>query len=162
MDFSNITNNLPLFALIIGLLLLQYFFWKPRPDAARREIVQSLLTEVKLNLALVGVFNIKQKPRMFEVTAWQRNKGKLDFLHESLQVNISDACNLIEDFNQKIEAAKKAKESNYMVDIKVNKLKEPLSRSEEGLKQWLQTNTGTKEARPKYPGILDDIFGGRR
>ena len=125
------------------------------------EIVQSLLSEVKLNQALAESYHLRQKPRKFEAVSWRRNKGKLDFLSQSLQTILSDTFMLAEDFNQQIEAAKKYKLASYIVNIDVSKIKEPLAKSRQGFEEWLLVNRGTKEPPPKYPGLFDSFFGGR-
>jgi hypothetical protein len=48
-----------------------------------------------------------------------------------------------------------------MVNVNADKLKEPLSKSKQGLEQWLTSKAATKSAPAKYPGIFDDWFGRR-
>ena len=161
MDFGALGENIPIIAAIIGFILLQFFLRKRKPETTHREIAQSLLTEVKLNQALAESYHLRQKPQKFETVSWQRNKNKLDFLSHALQVILSDTFMVAEDFNQQIEAAKKHKSATYMVNVNVDKLKEPLAKSKQGLEEWLLKNMGTKEPPIKYPGIIDGLFGGR-
>lgn len=161
MDFGAISQNLPIIIAVLVLLLLQFFFWRPKPEKTRQDIAHSLLTEVKLNQAVAGIFGLREKPKKFEVTSWQRNKNRLDFLNESLQVALSDAFGMIEDFNRQIQMAKKHRSSSYMANLSVDKLKEPLSKSKQGLEEWFLINTGKKEPSLKYPGLFDTLFGGR-
>ena len=162
MDFSDIGNNLPLVILVVAAVLLQFFLKRRRnPEAGHREIVQSLLSEVRLNQALVESFHLQQKSKKFEVTSWQRNKTKLGFLAQPLQVALSDTFAMVEDFNQQIGAAKKYRSVGYMAGINVDRLKEPLSKGRQGLEEWLMVRVGTKEPPPKYPGVFDDWVGKR-
>lgn len=161
MDFSAILDNLPIILAVIVLLLLQYLFWRPKPERTHQEIAHSLLSEVKLNQGLVEIFGLREKPKKFEITSWQRNKTRLDFLDESLQTSLSDAFGIVEDFNRQIESAKKHKSPSYMAGLNVGKLKEPLAKSKQGLEDWFLANTGRKEPPLKYPGIFDTLFGGR-
>ncbi|MFC1932990.1 hypothetical protein ACFLXU_05110 [Chloroflexota bacterium] len=161
MDFGDIGENLPIIAAVIGLILLQLFLRKRKPETTHQEIVQSLLSEVKLNHALAESYHLQQKPKKFETVSWQRNKNKLDFLSHSLQVVLSDTFMVAEDFNQQIDAAKKYKSASYMVNVNVDKIKGPLAKSKQGLEEWLQRNVGTKEPPPKYPSIMDGLLGGR-
>jgi len=161
MDFGAILDNLPLILAVLVLLLLQFFFWRPKPEKTQQEIAHSLLSEVKLNHALVGIYDLRQKPKKFEVTSWQRNKNRLDFLGESLQGALSDAFGIVEDFNRQIDTAKKHRSVGYMADLDVGKLKGPLTKSKDGLEEWFLTTTGRKEPPLKYPGIFDTLFGGR-
>ena len=147
---------------IIGLLLLQLFFRKPKPERLRQEIVQSLLSEVRLNRAMIESFHRRQKATKLEIVSWRRNKAKLDFLKQSLQSALSNAFDMADDFNQQVEVAKKHKSASFLADISIDKLREPLDKSKQGLEEWLLVNIGTTEPPPKYPSILDGLFGGRR
>lgn len=158
MDFSNV----PIILLVIGLVLLQFFLMRRRkPEVTQQEIVQNLLSEVRLNQALAETFHLRQKPKRFEVTSWQRSKAKLDFLPQPLQVALSDAFGIIEDFNQQIETAKKQKSASYMAGVNIDRLKKPLAESRQGLEQRLTSITGTKKPPAKYPGMFDDWTGRR-
>ena len=162
MDFGDLGGNLPFIAIVVGLILLQFFLMRRRkPKTTQQEIVQSLLSEVRVNQALAEIFHHLQKPKKFEATGWQRSKSKLDFLDQSLQVVLSDAFMMVEDFNQQIGAAKKYKSASYMVNVNVDKLKGLLIKSREGLEEWLLANIGTKDPTPKSPGLFDIWFGGR-
>jgi len=159
-------ENLPLILMIAALIALQIFFMRRRnPERTQQELVVNLLGEVKINEVLVETFSLRQKPKKFEVTMWEVNKNRLKFLAKSVQRTLSEAFGMIEDFNQQIDAAKKAsrkaKSASYKVDIDVNELKEPLARSRQGLEQWLLVTIGTKDPPPKYPSIIDYLFGGR-
>lgn len=162
MDFSTIWENAPLIGAVIVFLLLQFFLKKPKPETGQQEIVQNLLSEVRLNQALAETFQLRQKPKKFEVVSWQRHKTGLDFLQQSLESALSDAFDITEDFNQRIESTKKYKSASYLAGIDIDKLKEPLARSQQGLEEWLLANAGTKDPTPKYPGLLDGLFGSRR
>jgi len=163
MDFGDIGANVPLIVGVIILILAQFFLRRRRkPATTHKEIAQSLLSEVKLNQALVESFHLRQKPKKFETVSWRMNKTKLDFLDQALQVVLSDAFMIAEDFNQQIEAAKKYKSASYMVNVDTGKLKGPFTKSQQGLEQWLLSTAETKESPPKSPGLFDDFLGGGR
>ncbi len=163
MDFGDIGENLPIIVMVIALILLQFFLRRRRkPEGTQREIVQSLLSEVRMNLSLIEAFRFRSQVKKFEAASWQRNKTKLDFLDQPLQGALSDAFMIVEDFNQQVEAAKKYKSASYMVNIDADKLTKPLTKSKEGLEEWLLAETGTKEPPPQYPGMFDSLFGSRR
>jgi len=162
MDFGDISGNFPIIVMIVVFVLLQYFLKRRRkPEITHQEIARSLLSEVRLNQALAENFHLREKPKKFEAVSWQMNKTKLDFLDESLQVALSNAFMMVEDSNRQIDAAKKYKSASYMVGIDVGKMREPLTKSQQGLEEWLQSATGTKDPTPKYPGVFDTLFGGR-
>ena len=160
MDFGDIGENIPLIVTIIGLILFQFFFRRKRtPEATPREITQNLLAEVRRNLRIAEAFTFHWQTRKFVVTSWQRNKSKLDFLEQALQISISDAFVMAQDFNQQISAARKHKSASYMASVNMDKLKGLLTKNEQGLEQWLTSETGTTEPPPKTSGIFDDWVG---
>ena len=160
MDFSAIMGNALLIVIIIGVILLQFFLRRRhKPAATHRETALSLLSELRLNLSLAEVFRRDWRVRKFETVNWQMNKTKLDFLAQPVRAALTDAYVMAEDFNQQIAAAKKYKSVSYMGNIDVNRLKEPLAMSKQGLEKWLLANGGVKESPPKYPGLFDGWLG---
>lgn len=162
MDFGTIGDNLPIIVVIVVMIFVQFFLRRRQPDRSQEEIARNLFQEVKLNQALVEIFHIQKKPKKFPVTNWERNKNRLDFLAQSLQVALSDAYGMAEDFNHQIDAAKKYSSTSYIGNIDVNKLKAPLAKSIQGFEEWFMEKLGSKEPPPpKLPGITDVLFGGR-
>ncbi len=163
MDFGAIGENLPVFVIIAGLILLQFFLRRRRkPETTQREIVQNLLAETRLNQAVLEFFSVRQEPKKFVATTWRRNITNLSFLSQPLQAALSESFMMAEDFNQQIDAAKKHKSANYIPSLNVDKLKGLLTKSREGLEEWFVAHTGTKKPPLEYPGVFDGLFGGRR
>ena len=157
MDFG---SNWPLIFILIVIILL--FVFLRRGGGARRqpEIVQSLLTDVKLDQALVETFYIREKPRKFEMTSWQMHRTKLDFLGEELQATLAETFGIIEDFNQQIKTIKRSKVGDHK-SIDVTKLKELLAKCRKGLEDWMMDKIGQKELPTRYPSLMGFLFGGR-
>ena len=113
MDFSDISENIPIIVMIVGLILLQFFLkGKRTAGETKKEIAQLLFSEVRLNQAVVELFGLRQKPKKFETVSWQLNKSKLDFLDESLQNTLSRVFMMAEDANRQINASKKYKSAS--------------------------------------------------
>jgi len=162
MDFDAIGENILPIVIILGLIILQFYLGRRRRgEKTQRGVVQSLLLEVRLNQALLGTADQREKPKAFEVTSWKIHKNRIDFLSQSLQGALNDAYMIIEDFNQQIKVTKKYKSAGYLVGVDVDKLKEPLNKSREGLEQWLLSATGSKEPATEYRSMWDSLFGGR-
>ena len=161
MDFSQIQENIPVILSIIGLIIIQFFLRRRKPELTHQEIAHNLLTEVKLDQALADSHHLRSKPKKFEAVIWQRNKNKLDFLPQPLQTALADAFMMVTDFNQQVDTARKQKSTLYMLNVNMSKIQVSLEKSKQGLEDWLLKNTGAKEPPPKYPGIMDSMFGGR-
>lgn len=145
----------------LGVVILLFWLLRRRGGIRQRpEVVQSLIYEVRLNQALVDTFHLRGKPRRFEDTNWHLHKNKLDFLEDSLQSILTEVFDTVEDFNQQIKAAKKAKTIDKL-NLNVGKLKEPLANCKKGLEDWLEEHTGHRELPPKYPTLFGSLFGER-
>ncbi len=99
MDFSALTGNITLIVIIIALVLLQLFFIRRRkPVTIHREIVERLLSEIRLNLGLATVFRPDWRVKKFETVSWQLTKTKLDFITQPVRRDLTDAFTMIEDY----------------------------------------------------------------
>lgn len=162
MDFGNLGENLPIIGLIIGLILLQFFLRRRRSAATtQQDVVERLMSEIRLNLRLAEVLSSGEQIKRFITTNWQLNKNKIDFLAQPVQVNLTDAFMIADDFNLQVATSKKYKSASYIASIDVPKLKDKLTKSQEGLEAWLVSTTGSKEPPPKTPGAFDSLLGGR-
>ncbi len=119
------------------------------------EVAASLLSETNHNLKIMDAFSSNWRiTKRFKTGNWNRNQDKIDFLDEDLQDNLSDAFSLAEDFNQRIVEAKRHKSTSYLAGIQVDKLREPLTRSKEGLTEWVQANFQTEMSQRRRRGLF--------
>ncbi len=159
MGFS-IGENAPLVLIVLGLIFLIFFLRRGQSiERARPEVIHGLLSEVRLNQALVETFGRRQKPKKLEVVNWKMNNTRLGFLSQSLRGTLSEAFSMVEDVNRQIDASKKHKSDGYISSINIDKLREPLAKSREGLEEWLLAHTGRKDLPLKYPNFFDSLFG---
>jgi len=84
----------------------------------------------------------------------------VDFLPRTLQDALSTAFTLAEDSNQQIDAAKKYKSTIYLSGVDVHKLEGPLTKSKEGLEEWLKANIQQTGPEAGRRGCLPGGFGG--
>ena len=142
---------------IIILIVLSFVMRRRRPaEKTDTEIAGSLFLDANENLKLAESFSFQRRPKKFRTGSWQRNSEKVDFLDASLRSSLADAFGLAEDFNQEIEAAKKYKSTIYLSGVDVHKLEEPLTKSKQGLEEWLKANiqqTGPEAGRRGCMGI---------
>lgn len=154
MEFGDAWQNLALIAVVIILLIASIFFRKRKGESAPMVIAMSLLRDVDKNQKLMEAFLFHWKTKKFKTETWENNEEKLDFLDEELQIALSDAFEMAEEFNEQIEAARKHKTSSYLAAIQVDRLKEPLAESRQGLEEWIQESWGKPELYPKRRGLF--------
>ena len=142
---------------IIILIVLSFVMKRRRPaERTDPEIAGTLFLDVNENLKLAESFSFQRRPKKFRTGSWQRNSEKVDFLPRTLQDALSTAFTLAEDFNQQIDAAKKYKSTIYLSGVDVRKLEGPLTKSKEGLEEWLKANiqqTGPEAGRRGCMGV---------
>ena len=140
-DFGDIGRNLLILIPLILLIVFNLFFRRrKKAERTQPEIAMSLLSEVATNQHIADGFLGKTRVRKFRTDSWRRNKEKLDFLDQTLRDELAKAFGMTEEFNRAIDATRKFKSSSYLEGIPVDKLKDSLARSRQGLEEWFESN----------------------
>jgi hypothetical protein len=121
------------------------FFRKQQEQKRRLTVVKSLLSEVEHNQKLMEAFLMRWQTKKFKTANWKRNRDKMDYIDQDLRTTLAGAYEIAEEFNKEIEAAKKYKSPGYLASIRVDRLREPLAKSRQGLEEWLELNKGRKK-----------------
>jgi len=130
---------------VIVFILFNIFFRKQQEQQRRLTVVKSLLSEMEHNQKLMEAFLMRWQTRKFKTGNWKRNKDKMDYIGQGLRATLAGAYEIAEEFNRDIAAAKKHKSPGYLAGIQVDRLREPLAKSRQGLEQWLELNKGRKK-----------------
>ena len=154
MGLSETSINIMLGILIAVLLVFNFFVRKRKTDKTPLGMAVSIFTELKQNQKLVETFSFHWKVGRFKTGSWKRNSAKIDFIPFEIRTTLSKAFDMLEDFNQRIDAAKRYKSDSYMAAIDVDKLKAPLAESMQQLQVWVQENANNPEYLPKRRGLF--------
>jgi len=130
---------------VVILILVNVFFRKQQEQKKRLTVVRSLLSEINYNQKLMEAFLLQWQAKNFKTASWKKNKDKMDYIDQGLHITLADAYEIAEGFNHEIDAAKKYKSASYLASVRVDRLKEPLARSKQGLEEWLQLNKDKKK-----------------
>jgi len=139
-DFGDFGNILIIMIPLILIILFNVFFKKRKAEKTEPEIAMSLLSEVAINQQIAEAFAGKSQLRKFRTGSWQRNREKMNFLDQKLKDELAKAFGMAEEFNRAIDATRKFKSSSYLEGIPVDKLKDSLARSRQGLEEWFELN----------------------
>ena len=148
MDFSDldeIGKVLTYLIPVIIIILTNVIFRKQKQQKERLKVVRSLLSELDSNQKIIEAFSVQWQTKKFKTATWKRNKDKMDYIDQGLRYTLADAFEIAEEFNREIDAAKKHKSTSYLAGIRVDRLREPLAKSKQGLEQWLQLQQGKKK-----------------
>lgn len=144
---------------LIFLALIVFLVWSytrrrkmgtPKVDAAI-----AILTNVNDNIQVMeNRLTNWQSKKKFQTGAWKFYKDKVEFLDAPLITSINETFVLAEDFNARIDSARKNKVLATLQDMQVDKLREPLTKSKEGLVIWLKANLQTEIQNKKRRGFF--------
>ena len=144
-DWEDIGSLFTYFLPVLAFVIINIFFRKQQQQKRRQQVVRSLLSEIDYNQKLMEAFLFKWQAKKFKTGTWKSNRGKMDYIDQSLHNTLAGAYEIAEQFNSEIDTAKKHKSSSYLAGIQVDRLKEPLARSKQGLKEWLELDKRQKE-----------------
>jgi len=145
-DWGDIGKFVGYFTPVIFFLVFNVLAKKQQEQKRRVTVVKSLTSEIDYNQKLAESFSTMLQIKKFKTTTWDRNKNKVTYLEdERLYSTLADAYEITTEFNHEIDTAKKYKSTSYLVGIKVERLREPLERSRQGLQDWLDLNKDVKK-----------------
>ncbi len=153
---SQWTIMLPLLVFIIFAIFMR----KRKTEGSDTEVASSLLIDISENLKLVGSFEYQKKPKTFRAGSWQRNSTKLGFLEPELLADLTNAFSMVESVNEQITKAKKEKSDIYLSGVDVHKLEGPLTKSRDGLQEWLKTRIQQQGPEAGRRGCMGGGLGG--
>lgn len=142
-DWGKIGRVLGTLIPILIFLIFNIFFRKQQEQKKKLTSVRSLISEIDHNQKLVESFSMQWQTKKFKTSAWKQAKGKMDYLASDLLYILSDAYEIIEEYNREIDMAKKQQSASYLVNIRGDRLMKPLARSKQALEEWLQLNKGS-------------------
>lgn len=144
-DWSELGKVLAAVTPALVILVVSIFFRKQQKQKRMLTVVRSLLSEIDYNLKLTEAFSLQWQTKKFKTATWRQNKGKMDYIASSLHYTLAGAYEIAEEFNREIDTAKKHKSTSYLGGIRVDRLREPLIQSKQGLEEWLQLNKGKEK-----------------
>ena len=154
MDLSETGINILIGILMVLLLVANFFFRKRKGEKTPLGMAVGIFSELRYNQKLTEIFSFHWKSNKFKMASWKRNNTKIVFIPIEIRATLSKAFDMVEDVNQRIDAAKKYKSDSYMAAIDVDKLKVPLAQGMQQLQEWLQVNMNNPEYLPKRRGLF--------
>ena len=144
-DWKEIGRILAYIIPVLVFIIFNVLMRKQQEQKRRLGVVKSLLAEIDHNQKLLEAFLLQWQYKKFKTGHWQRNKDKLDYIDQGLRTTLTGTYGIVEDFNKEIETAKKQKSSSYLAGIKMDRLREPLAKSRQGLEERYALNKDRKK-----------------
>jgi hypothetical protein len=140
-----------IFIIVIVLLLVWSLTRRKKQSSGNVNVdaVSGVLGNVNENLRVMEErLTNWQSKKKFQTKAWMTYKDRLTFLDSSLNSSINESFAIAEDLNTRIDTAKKNNAMATLQDMPIEKLRDPLTKSRDGLTTWLRTNF-QNEAQPQ-------------
>jgi hypothetical protein len=130
---------------VILFLVFNVLLKKQQEQKRRVTAVKSLVLEIEHNQKLMESFSMEWKIKKFKTTTWEKNKDKMDYLEDKgLYSTLIDTYEITNEFNREMVMAKEYGSTSYLAGIKLDRLRDPLLRSINGLQEWLELNKNKK------------------
>ena len=146
---NNTVATVLIIVLFIGVLILNYWVRIRRQLKSPLGMATLILANINYNERRVENFGFHRGAGKMKTGAWKKNKNKVDFLPQELQMSLSQLFDMVEEVNDRIDAARSFKSDSYMSGIDVSKLKAPLAENKERLYDWIQDNMNNPAYQPK-------------
>jgi hypothetical protein len=127
---------------IAVILILIWILTRTRKRTTPRlQSAINMIADINENLKILETRRINpQSPKKFKTGAWRAYQEKLDFIEAETLIALKETYTLINEMNEKIEIAKKSQSLATLQALPLDKLKDPLTKSKEGMMSWLRAN----------------------
>ena len=154
MEFDETTVNIILGIVIVAFMGVNIFVKRRKMEKTPLGAFAVMLAELDFNFKLIENFSFHRGIQKFKTGGWNRNKNKISVLPLEIQETVAKGFEMSEEVNERIVAARKFGSDSYMAGIDVSKLKEPIDKSRQALRAWLQENMDNPEYAPKRRGLF--------
>jgi len=148
------TNQWYFIVPLIAIIVMSFVMRRRRSEKTPQDIATGLMLDLNANHKFLEGFDLQTGPKKFKTGSWKRNSEKIDFLDESLRSDLANFFRQAEDHNMQIDSAKMYKSMSYVSGINVERLKELLAKSRQGLEDWLKANMQQMGAGAGRPGCM--------
>jgi hypothetical protein len=136
-----LSENWWIILIIIAILLVWTFFRRKSSATPKLDTAIGIITDVNNNLRVIDLRQADPvSKKKFSDGNYRRYQDKLEFLDPPLVAALKEAFTLVEEYNSKIDVAKKNNMLSTLRDLPLENLKGPLTISKKGLAEWLKAN----------------------
>jgi hypothetical protein len=136
-------NNWTSYIIFIALILILIFilFRTRKRSTPRLQSAIGMISDVNENLKILETRRMNPElPKKFKTGAWKAYQDRLDYFEAETLKALTESYKLINEMNEQIEVARKTQSLSTLKDLPLDKLKEPLAKSKEGMVNWLRAN----------------------
>jgi hypothetical protein len=140
---ENWTSYILFVALI--LILIWTLTRTRKRSTPRLQSAIGMISDINENLKILETRRLDpQSPKKFKTGSWRVYQDRLDYFDAETLTALKETYTLIGEMNEKIEIAKRTQSLSSLQELPLDKLKEPLAKSREGMVKWLRANLQTE------------------
>jgi predicted nucleic acid-binding Zn-ribbon protein len=129
-----------IYIIVIAAMVIWSFMRRRKSGNTKVDAAVAVLANVNDNLRVLQErMNNWQSRKKFQTKSWQMYQDKLDSLDPALMSALNTAFVLADEFNARIDIARRNNMMATLQDMQLEKLQGPLMKSKEGLIEWLKT-----------------------
>jgi len=130
---------------VVLILIAAWLVWsitrRRKSGSMNLDIAMGILSNVEDCIRMIEIRKADpQSKYKFQNASWKAFNKRLDFLSPELVAVLNEAFGLVDEFNQRIDLARKTKTLSSLEDLPVEKLKAPMYKAKEGLAAWMKTS----------------------
>jgi len=136
-------ENWTSYIIYIALILILIFTLTRtrKRSTPRLQSAIGMIADINENFKILETRRINpQSPKKFKTGAWKAYQDRLDYFESETLTALKETYNLINEMNERIEIARRSQNLSTLQDLPLDKLKEPMSKSREGMVKWLRAN----------------------
>jgi hypothetical protein len=128
-------------AILAGLVIWN-FTRRRTSGAMNMDIVMGILANVEDSIRTIEIRLADPEGKYkFQNASWRVFGKKITFLSPELQASLNEGFTMIDEFNRRIDEARRNKSMQTLRDMPVAQLKGPLLKSKEGLQAWIRSQS---------------------
>jgi hypothetical protein len=151
---GNDTTTWILIAILI-VVLVWNFTRRRKSSNTNLDAALGIIADIESNQKIVDVRAADyQSKKKFKTGMWKLYKEKVPFLPAELVTSLTQAFNMAEEFNSRIDNARKNNSMATLQDMPLDKFRDLLNQCREGIVTWLKTGYQSDQQNSGRRGCL--------
>ena len=143
-----------LVAIIVGLMIWN-ITRRRKSSNTSLDVALGIVSNIESNQKVVEIrLSDYQSKKKFQTGMWNMYKNKVTFLSPEVVATLTETFNMAEDFNSRIDNARKNKSMATLQDMPLEKFRDLLNKCREGMVAWLKNEYQSDQQNNTRSGCL--------
>ena len=143
-----------LVAIIVGLMIWN-ITRRRKSSNTSLDVALGIVSNIESNQKVVEIrLSDYQSKKKFQTGMWNMYKNKVTFLSLEVVATLTETFNMAEDFNSRIDNARKNKSMATLQDMPLEKFRDLLNKCRDGMVAWLKYEYQNDQQNSSRRGCL--------